>query len=252
MSNLTISPQAKQASIPDDVFAETYYQLRYKEGRLVGDEQLRQLPKVKRWHPHYKEWKLRALSAQRLIQYLKQLPGALEILEIGCGNGWLAAQLAANPLWQVTASDINTSELLQAQRVFGHLPNLQFAHANLGDGCLANKTFDIILFAASAQYFPSLKETIAQALTHSSIRGEVHIMDTAFYEPKDLVAARQRSVQYYTQLGFPQMAQRYYHHSLQELEGFQYKLLHKPGRVWQGLRFVHHPFYHVQIKNHCL
>lgn len=252
MSNLTILPPAEQASISDDVFAETYYQLRYKEGRLVGDEQLRQLPKTKRWHPHHKEWELRAISAQRLIQHLKQLPGNLDILEVGCGNGWLTAQLSANPLWQVTGSDINTAELLQAQRVFGQLPNLQFVQAPLGEGLLANKTFDIIVFAASAQYFPSLKETVAQALQHTSIRGEVHIIDTPFYQPEELVAARQRSVQYYTQLSFPQLAQRYYHHCFQELEGFQYKLLYKPGRVWQGLSFVQHPFFHVQIKNHCL
>jgi ubiquinone/menaquinone biosynthesis C-methylase UbiE len=252
LANLTISPHAEQASITDAAFAEAYYQLRHKEGRIVGDDQLLQLPKVKRWHPHYKEWKIRAISALRLIQYLKQQPGVLDILEVGCGNGWLAAQLAANPMWQVTATDINQTELLQAQRVFGHLPNLQFVHDHLGEDSLTNKTFDIIVFAASVQYFPSLKETIGEALTHSSIRGEVHILDTAFYQPTELVAARQRSIDYYTQLGFPQMAQCYFHHSLQELEGFQYKLLHRPGRIWQGLGFVHHPFCHIQIKNHCL
>lgn len=252
MSNLTISPPTEQAGITDDAFADAYYQLRYKEGRIVSDEVLRQLPQVKRWHPHYKEWRLWSLSAQRLMQHLKQLPGALDILEVGCGNGWLAAQLASNPVWQVTATDINGTELLQAQRVFGHLPNIQFTNAHLGEGLLENKTFDIILFAAAVQYFPSLKDIIGKALQHSSIRGEVHIMDTGFYPPEELVAARQRSIDYYTRLGFPQMAQRYYHHSLQALEGFQYKLLHKPGRVWQGWRFVHHPFYHIQIKNHCL
>jgi SAM-dependent methyltransferase len=253
ISPLTISPCAHQtAALSNQAFTEAYCQLRQKEGRIVTDDLLRQLPQVSRQHPHYKEWKIRQLSTHRLIQELQQQPRTLDILEVGCGNGWLAAQLSANPTWQVTGIDINTMELEQAQRVFGHLPNLQFLQGSLGDGNIAGKTFDIIVFAASVQYFASLKDIITTALAHSSIRGEVHIIDTPFYAPHELVAARERTVDYYTQMGFAEMANHYFHHSLQELEGFQYKLLHRPGRIWQGLGFVHHPFCHVQIKNHCL
>lgn len=253
MASLTILPPVEQTALTDEAFVTAYCQLREKEGRIVEDSLLPQLPKVNRWHPHHKEWKVRQLSATRLVQHLKQQPGALDILEVGCGNGWLSAYLAtANPDWQVTATDINMVELEQAKRVFGHLPNLQLVPGNLDADILAGKTFDVIVFAASVQYFASLKDIMDTALDHSSIRGEVHIIDTAFYQLHELAAARQRTLDYYASQGCAEMASRYFHHSLQELEGFQYKVLHKPGRTWQGLDFIHHPFYHIQIKNHCL
>jgi SAM-dependent methyltransferase len=252
-AHLTISSPAAKAELTEADFAEAYVQLRQREGRLMSDEQLRQLPQVGRRHPHYKEWQVRRCSCERLIHYLRQKQGALDILEIGCGNGWLSAQLAANPQWQVTGSDINTTELEQARRVFGHLSNLRFV---AGDELKSNgpdrPVYDIVVFAASMQYFHSMSHAAAMSLVHTSLRGEVHIIDTAIYLPEELDAARQRSLEHYTAMGFPQLADRYYHHSLQELEGMQYRLLHRPGRVWKGLRSFFHPFHHLIVKHFYL
>jgi SAM-dependent methyltransferase len=250
--HLTISPPAEKAAVDSGGFADAYCQLRQREGRLADDALLAQLPFVGRGHPHRKEWRVRQCSLERLLQHLAPQAGVLDILEVGCGNGWLSARLAANPNWRVTGTDINAIELQQAQRVFGHLPNLRFVQGDIRHHLLGGQTFDVIVFAASVQYFASLKDIVGTALAHSSLRGEVHIMDTAFYPATELAAARQRTIDYYTAMGFAQLADWYFHHSLQALEGFQYKLLHRPGLQWKGLHPFRHPFYHVHIKNHYL
>jgi SAM-dependent methyltransferase len=76
------------------IFEQNYLQVRSAEGRLYSDAELAALPCVCEGHPLYDEWKIRKKSCQRLIVYLQQKASGLKILEIGCGNGWLAAQLA--------------------------------------------------------------------------------------------------------------------------------------------------------------
>jgi 2-polyprenyl-3-methyl-5-hydroxy-6-metoxy-1,4-benzoquinol methylase len=81
---------------PNQNFERLYIALREQEQRLYTDEQVRQLPDIDPSHLHYKEWKIRKHSAERLISYLNKKKRRLNILEIGCGNGWLSAQLAEN------------------------------------------------------------------------------------------------------------------------------------------------------------
>ncbi|HET6768518.1 MAG TPA: hypothetical protein VFH08_14000, partial [Chitinophagaceae bacterium] len=71
-------------------------QLRKKEQRLYTDGEVRNLPQVPVTHLHFKEWLVRKRSCDRLIKYLDKKNKRLHILEIGCGNGWLSAQLAKN------------------------------------------------------------------------------------------------------------------------------------------------------------
>src|SRR5687767_5432876 len=79
---------------PDLAFEKTYIGLRQKEGRMYSDEELLQLPVVPKEHPHYREWQIRRRSCNRLIHHLEKKRSLLKILEIGCGNGWMAHQLA--------------------------------------------------------------------------------------------------------------------------------------------------------------
>ncbi len=239
--------------LSDEGFTEQYCTLRGKEGRLYTDAALKNLPVVSPQHPHYGEWIMRKQSADRLLRYALKRNAPLNILEVGCGNGWLSARLAAaNANWQVTGMDINTIELQQAQRVFAGQGNLQFLYGNLDNSGTKERHYDLIIFAASIQYFPSLKATLKLALEHTSLYGEVHIMDSPLYQPDEVTAAGKRTKEYYTGLGFPGMVQRYFHHSILELEPFRYRVLHNPRMLLQRFRRHRSPFYHIAVKNHYL
>ncbi|WP_431210720.1 methyltransferase domain-containing protein [Puia sp. P3] len=61
--------------------------------------------------------------------------------------------------------DINFTELQQAARVFSNDPNLRFIHGDIDSGSLGERQFDCIVFAASIQYFPSLKKVLFKTLS---------------------------------------------------------------------------------------
>src|SRR5215218_10047902 len=105
-------------------FEQAYISLRGKEGRIYSDEQVSELPQVTDDHLYKKEWDVRKASCKRLIEYLQKKEGPLKILEIGCGNGWLANQLATLEGASVKGVDINWIELDQAARVFADVKTL--------------------------------------------------------------------------------------------------------------------------------
>ena len=209
-------------------FAEHYIGLRRKENRLFTDEQAALLPFVFKNHPHYHEWKVRARSAARLCSYIKRIKKPLSILEVGCGNGWLSHQLATLPGVTVTGFDINSTELKQAKRVF-NMSNLAFTDANPLDA-RSNQSFDLILFAASIQYFSSFRETILTALDHLNECGSIHIVDTHFYSGSQLAAARARTIDYFTHMGFPELCDFYFHHQLEFDKNYSVNIIYDPRR----------------------
>jgi ubiquinone/menaquinone biosynthesis C-methylase UbiE len=156
----------------------------------------------------------------------------LVILEVGCGNGWLSNQISKIPQTNVICLDINSIELVQACTVFT-ARNLNFILGDLRSLVLLNTKFDIILFAASISYFSSLNETIQTALQYLTSRGEIHIIDTFFYDEKEVNDARQRSNKYFIDMGLMEMANHFYHHTLHNLQNFNYTSLQKKRSLLQ-------------------
>ena len=146
----------KHAMIVSENFEEKYILLRRKENRLYTDEQLKWLPEIEVSHPHYKEWQARKRSCNKLIQHLGNKRTDLNILDVGCGNGWLCHHLSKIPGSSVAGIDINKTELDQAKRVFDHIENVEFFYGGIDNESIRNEKFDAIIFAASIQYFPSL------------------------------------------------------------------------------------------------
>ena len=207
------------------------------------------LPFIDIGHPHHKEWMVRKRSAMSLLGYIQQKAAAPQILEVGCGNGWLSMQMASIPGSRVTGIDINGPELDQAARVFGHADNLDFMELSLDAPELADKKFDFIVFAATIQYFPNLKKIINLALEHLTLLGEIIITDTRFYPRKEIAAARQRSLDYFRNIGMAGMAAYYFHHCTDDLEGFQYRIVHEPDSLRNKLALIRDPFHRIIIKN---
>lgn len=226
-----------------------YQQLRKKENRLYTDEEVARLPIIATGHPYEQEWNIRKRSAQQLARYFIRKKKTLEILEVGCGNGWLSAKLAAIPFAFVTGIDVNNVEIEQAKRVFKEIKNLRFEYGCIGNNILQEQQFDMIVFAASIQYFPSFKKIIQQALSLLRLNGEIHIIDSHFYKRNELEAARLRSKEYFESIGFPGMSRHYFHHCTDELKVFDSKILRSPGPIKKLFFKNNNPFYWVCIQN---
>ncbi|MDB5152457.1 MAG: class SAM-dependent methyltransferase [Mucilaginibacter sp.] len=237
-----IAKKRAQTLKPD--FEDLYIAVRQQEKRVYTDEQLQLLPDID--HLYYDEWKIRKRSSERLMAYLEKKHKHLKILEVGCGNGWLSAKLSNISGTRVTGLDINEIEIEQARRVFKK-DNLDFIYDSFTDNTFENEKFDVIVFAASVQYFPSVINVLKQALAILRYGGEVHIIDTPFYTPFETEKANERSYRYYDALGFPEMSAHYFHHSISEFWGFKYEILFNPSNPFNRL-FKKDPFYWVTIR----
>ena len=239
-------------AVPVNAFEELYIALRLKEGRIYSEKEIAKLPLIPASHPHYKEWLIRKRSCNRLLRYIKKRGHICNILEVGCGNGWLAAQLAFNTRGRVTGLDINTVELEQAKKVFRGVPDLKFVKGDIRSGILAEEKFDLIVFAASVQYFESLRDILNISTRYLTLQGEIHIIDSHLYQPYEIAEAKQRSKKYFAGIGFPEMAPLYFHHCLHEIEYLPFSILYNPHSWMNKLLFRKNPFHWIVIKNHYM
>ncbi|HNR55775.1 MAG TPA: methyltransferase domain-containing protein [Flavobacteriales bacterium] len=230
------------------LFADLYGQVRDAERRLLTDEEVRALPNGDAlWNAD--EWRIRARGARRLVHVLEQEDRPLKILDVGCGNGWLT-NLLHQQGHMTTGIDAFTAELEQAARLF---PGPDFARADLITSELPKEHYDVIVFAASFQYFADAAGTLARCRELLGARGEVHILDTILYQSRTEVEdARTRSTNYYAELGFPEMAGHYHMHRLSDVQAAgRCRILSAPGGMDRTLaRFGRpaSPFTHIVVR----
>lgn len=227
---------------------EAYIETRRKEGRLLSDAEVALLPKVGRRHPHAKEWQLRKKNLTAFLGYWRDRGGPLRILDLGCGNGWMSHQLSTLAHSQVTGMDVNQTELDQAARIFGGATNLRFVYGDIFQSL--EMTYDCIVLAAAAQYFEDIAQLVNRLKDLLDPMGEIHILETMFYETQDVEAAAERSRHYYQSVGQESMARYYFHHSLQQLASLGADILYEPNpspNPWQRLT-LRSPFHWVRIQ----
>jgi len=228
-------------------FEDLYLTVRQKEGRFYTDEQVSRLPEIEQIHPYFHEWQMRARSSRRLINYLQKKNKPLSILEIGCGNGWLSAKMAELDGALVTGLDANKPEIEQARRVFKN-SSVRFIYNSFNTESFGKYVkFDVIVFAASFQYFPSAKAIIDDAKQLLNPGGEIHIIDTHFYDTEEAKLSASRSKNYYTTMGVAEMAGHYFHHSLNCFDGYDHKALFNPKK-WLNRITKKDVFYWIRIK----
>jgi ubiquinone/menaquinone biosynthesis C-methylase UbiE len=207
-------------------FEANYVKVRESENRILTDKEIKTLPILNN-NPHSKEWEKRARSAQRLDKYFTAIPKG-NLLDLGCGNGWFTALLSKNKNLEVVGMDVNLTELEQASRVFEQ-SNLNFIYGDVFQ-VQSNNLFDYITLNGSAQYFENFNLLIFQLFGLLKSNGEIHIIDSPFYKNDELEAAKARSVNYYKELGFPEMSKSYFFHSWSEVFKFEHKILYKTKR----------------------
>ena len=219
----------KNATRPGE-FEKSYIGLREKEGRVYTDTQVQSLPDVPAGHPKKSEWDLRKISLLKLIAHLKKSGNTKSLLEIGCGNGWLAHAMASGLPAQVCALDINEIELRQGARVF-QCPDLIFIYADIFTVDFHGHQFDTIILASSIQYFSDLPGLLRRLLEMVAPGGRIYLLDSPWYTTKTVAAARERSKTYFESLGFPEMNESYFHHTLSELLPFNHRIIFDPNSI---------------------
>jgi SAM-dependent methyltransferase len=228
--------------------AELYLAARGAEGRILGDAIVAELPWSGARTPHANEWRVREQSLKRVLRALSDAPH--RVLEVGCGNGWFSARLAQAG-HTVTGIDNGLAELDQARRVFAQLP-ISWVDGDPWNGSLPTGSFDTILFAASAHYFPDLHALFARCRELGIAGGGIIIVDTPFYaDEREAAAARERSKAHYASIGVPAMAGFYLHHTrgslIEAAGGARMEIIPPRGKV-AALLLGRYPFPIVRIR----
>ncbi len=222
-----MASEVKQLSKPSSFKEQenAYQFIRNKEGRLYPDEIVKILPYVDDQHPLIWEWKVRRSSFEKLKHYLAAKNRSLQILDLGCGNGWMANGLSQINSSQVKAVDLNQVELEQGARVFNNNKNIEFIYGNIFEDILSPGSFDVIVVASAMQYFKDLDLFLKRLLALLRPGGEIHILDSPVYKEHEVEQAKLRSRKYYEDMGAGENF--YYHHTWNEFKNFSYKVMNR-------------------------
>ena len=215
-------------------FEEHYIAIRKSEGRIYTDDVVKTLPDINSAHPLSPEWKIRKKSLEKLQRYMDTKRPAT-ILEVGCGNGWLIQNLAAATTSDCCGIDINATELSQAAKLFNERSNLCFVYGNIESTIFDGTEIDMIILASVLQYFSRPNALISNLKKKLSVRGEIHIIDTPFYENNNVLAARQRSEQYFANLGEVAMTDYYFHHTFNSISEHPHTIRYHPKNRLQRI-----------------
>jgi ubiquinone/menaquinone biosynthesis C-methylase UbiE len=210
------------------LFEKHYTELRKNEGRLYDDQVVKKLPLIAQTHPLAREWAIRKRSTDRLISFLRSKKPKT-ILEIGCGNGWLINYLHDKLHVDCCGVDVNETELKQAATVFGKHDTLSFLYADIHSGLLKDMRVDVIVLASVIQYFTDATALLSKLQKMLTPEGQIHILDSPFYDDDDVSMAKQRSEKYFTEAGQQAMRFHYYHHSWKALDAFKISFAHNPA-----------------------
>jgi SAM-dependent methyltransferase len=233
----------REVGFASEEFENEYTGIRKKEERLYDDEVARALPAVPDTHPLRQEWKIRGNTSTNFAAYLK-VHGCKSVIEIGCGNGWLATLIQKYLNIPVCGVDVGRGELEQAARI--SKGKSVFVCGDIFSENFDGLKADAIVLASCIQYFPDLKQLIRRLLP----MGTIYIIDSPVYKKGESAAARERSVAYFNKMGAPGMEKFYYHHERTALEEFNPKYLSDPSKgIWWflGLFFKGSPFPWIRI-----
>jgi ubiquinone/menaquinone biosynthesis C-methylase UbiE len=233
-------------------FESIYLKVREREKRVYSHNELQNLPFVSYSIPHQKEWEIRARSFSRFKRYLESKKTSLNILDLGCGNGWFSGQLSKSFNHKFYCVDVNITELKQGRKVF-ESENLIFIYADIFSTEFPTNYFDIVMLNASIQYFSEINTLFTKLLSLIKVNGEIHIIDSPIYPESEVENAKKRTQDYYNSIGFSEMINNYYHRSWNEFLEYNFKIMYNPNpikiKVKKLFSIKDSPFPWIRIKN---
>jgi SAM-dependent methyltransferase len=233
-------PQGHEAPRAAAPFVDAYLRVRDREARLLPDESVLMLPRLPSNDPRAREWRGRGDTASRFDRYLRSIREPVSAFDLGCGNGWFTARMAAHAHVTATGYDINDIELDQARRVFAGRPRLEFRLGDLRDGvvdlgrAVLAPSIDrrqIVVLASALQYVADVPGLVSALLDRAQPGMEIHVLDTPIYDTGDVEAARERTRRHYEAVGVPEMVAHYHHHDWRAFDGFRAEVLHDPMSI---------------------
>lgn len=225
---------------PKSTFEEQYKSVRDKENRWLSDDIVKQLPQFDSNAPLASEWKKRAWMLNRFLNHVnaKRFDS---ILDIGCGNGWMTNHVA-NCCTNIIGVDVGQEELEQAARCFGN-ESIRFICCE-DWSLLPKKSFDLIYFAGSFHYFDPDEKFWNWLLSLLKPGGEIHILETHFYQPNEVELAQKRSQEYFESLG---TKVDYYKHFSWDVLPKNHEVLYRPNK-WNKVFKNRSPFPWIRIR----
>lgn len=202
-----------------------YLKVREKEGRVYSEDIIENLPEINKHHKFELEWKIRKDSAIKIVKYFRSFKNK-KILDLGCGNCWLSNYINKNTDNEVFGLDLNLFELKQGAKVFRD-SKLKLVYGNIFTDIFSSHIFDFIILSSTIQYFDNLKELLMRLSHFLAPNGEIHIFDSPIYNKDRIKTAINRTKEYYIKIGEPEMTNFYFHHSWEDLEKFNFKILNK-------------------------
>jgi hypothetical protein len=184
------------------------------------------------------EWKPEKRSWNKLVTYLEGKKQSLKVLQIGSDKGPPAHELSKMAGMKMIVVDINFSELEPVSRLFSHPLDLGFIYDDIRSEIFSDLKFDIVVFLASIQYFPCVRQMVDAVLEQLNPGGEIHVVGTKFYTSRDAIRP-----------GSPGTAGYGFRHGLHEFYPYPHRLLYNPLSVRNKLFRNTDPFPWVCIKN---
>jgi ubiquinone/menaquinone biosynthesis C-methylase UbiE len=228
-------------------FEKAYLTIREKEKRVLNLEEIKKLPNPDKNSVDYELWKIRRKNIHRFLKYLTKKGSGLHILDIGCGNGFFTNLLSLKKN-KVVGVDVNFTELKQAAEAFPSA-DIKWYYTDILNEKLPEQGFDIITFCTSFHYFDNPQLLLKICLLLLKKGGEIHIIDSPFYDESKKITAKLNSEKHFENMGVIEMKNYYHHNSYKALEGFSYKFNYIPGSFFKKLlRIKDSPFPWIMVK----
>lgn len=167
-------------------FRTDYAAHRASEGRALSEAELRSLPYLATG-PAARQWAVRARTFEafmrRVVTPMARAAGRpLDILDLGAGNGWLAARLAVER-HRGLAVDIRDDDVdgLGAARSLLDGSGFERVVANFDALPVPDRSVDIAAFNASLHYSTGLAVTLDEAARKVRRGGRIAVLDSPFY-----------------------------------------------------------------------
>ncbi|HEX4158548.1 MAG TPA: class I SAM-dependent methyltransferase [Rhizomicrobium sp.] len=173
-------------SAPAAQFFNEYARHRAAEGRALRGEDLRSLPYL-RAGPLARQWAVRAKTFEAFVNRIVGPlagRGALDILDLGAGNGWLCYRLACSGHHAI-ALDLRDDDIdglgAAADLATDSAGRFHCVRASFESLPFADRSFDLAIFNASLHYATELGRALAETVRVTRPGGMLAVLDSPFY-----------------------------------------------------------------------